>query len=117
MKSLYYLVFKCQMLTIMKYLFLNKRIIKHYRTRRIIINTVPFLIVFSLYYYIYDLKAELYILQKTQRLPDLTRFSKWNATLQKITNLPNETESSRSEMVALLQDLKKHVMSDIENMK
>jgi len=100
-------VFKYQMLTIMKYLFQNKRII---------INAVPFLIVFSLYYYIYDLKAELYILQKTQRLPDLTRFNKWNATLQKITNLPDETESSRSEMVALLQDLKKHVMSEIENM-
>ena len=106
----------CQILPIMRYLLLNKRMIKHYRTRRILINAVPFLIVFSIYYYIYDLKPELYILRKTQCLSNLTPVSKWNATLQKIANMPNETESNRSDMVSFLQALKKHVTSDIENM-
>jgi len=89
----------------------------HYRPRRILINLVPCLFVFSLYYYINDFSSEIYVLQrKTQRLPNLTRVSKWNATLQKITSMTNETEFIRSNMVSVLQDLKKNVMSDVENM-
>ena len=58
----------------------------HYRPRRILINLVPCLFVFSLYYYINDFSSEIYVLQrKTRHLPNLTRVNKWNATLQKIT--------------------------------
>ena len=65
---------------------------------------MPCLFVFSLYYYINDFRSEIYVLQrKTQRLPNLTRVSKWNATLQKIT---------RYEFVCLffgrIASLKKH---------
>ena len=109
----------CQMSTVFRYSFLNKKVTKHYRIRRILINLilpVPFLLVFSLFF-ISDFTSEIYILRKTQGLPNFTRFTKWNETIQKITNMKNETELIRSNMISLLQELKRHVISDIEDME
>ena len=95
-----------------------KRMTKHYKTRRILLNlTIPISIffVFSILY-VNDYTQEVFFVHKAYKFPRWNRENDWNTHLLKISNLSNATEDMKNVMLNILKDLKQKVSHDIEHM-